>query len=210
MECAPPTPSHTPNGFDFPRDWSGDHYLTMTFSSDEERALLANLQLDRIGGLHPTERNSADGSTDCIHAWRDGQHAQDCIWSIDVDSDGWAPESRAPPEMLRIWKQLAHFSSARAQRWVPSKIPVEIAVARGRPCPARAQERWPATWPNPDGALLRRIQRGATWKFTLPAAELPTLQRLASWSSPTPSGVFVRNLLVDVGYRTPTPPYPHR
>ena len=194
-----------------PRDWSGEHYLTATLSADEERTLLANLPLNRIGSLHPSQRNGADGSNDCIHVWRDGQHAQDCIWSIDIDD--WAPEGGTPPEMLRIWKQLSHFSSGRAQRWMPSSVPVAVTAARGRPCPAHAQERWPATWPIPDSAMMRRLHHGANWTFAVPSAEVPTLQRLAGWSSPTPTGcdqgVFVSDLLVDVSYRTPVPPYPH-
>jgi hypothetical protein len=40
------------------------------------------------------------------------------------------------------------------------------------------------------------------------------LQRLAGWSSPTPTGcdqgVFVRDPLVDVIDRAPMPPYPRR
>ena len=51
-----------------PRDWSGEHYLTATLSADEERTLLANLPLNRIGSLHPSQRNGADGSNDCIHS----------------------------------------------------------------------------------------------------------------------------------------------
>jgi len=47
-----------------------------------------------------------------------------------------------------------------------------------------------------------------------PTTELRTLQRLAGWSSPTPTGcdqgVFVRDLLVDVIDRAPMPPYPRR
>jgi hypothetical protein len=70
----------------------------------------------------------------------------------------------------------------------------------------------PATWPTPDGATLRRLQRGARWTLALPPTQLPTVERLAGWSSRgaigCDQGVLMRNVLVEVDYRIPTPPYP--
>jgi hypothetical protein len=197
-----------------PGDYSRENFLTVTLTPTEESELLAGLALDRIGHLNPPERIGSDGATDCIHVWRNGEHAKDCIWG-GMEDDAWAPsENQTPPEMTRIWKRLAHFSSARAQRWLPSRLRVEISAAGGRPCPPHAQERWPATWPIPDGPTMRRLTHGTMWTITLPTTELRTLQRLAGWSSPTPTGcdqgVFVRDLLVDVIYRSPMPPYPRR
>jgi hypothetical protein len=179
-----------------PGGYSRENFLTVALTPTEESALLAGLPLDRIGHLNPPQRAGADGATDCIHVWRNGKHEKDCIWGGLAD-DAWTPAGqRTPPDMTRIWKGLAHFSSVRARRWLPSRLPVEISAARERPCPAHAQERWPVTWPVPDGATLRRLAHGATWTLALP--------------TPTgcDQGVFVRDLLVDVNYRMPTPPYP--
>jgi hypothetical protein len=67
-------------------------------------------------------------------------------------------------------------------------------------------------WPTPDGATLKRLRRGANWTLALPPTELPTVDRLTEWSSRgaigCDQGVLVRDMLVEVEYSLPTPPYP--
>lgn len=122
---------------------------------------MRGLALDRVGSLHPPARNGSDGTTHCIHVWRRGQRRTDCIWG-EIENivyfPGW---ENPPPDMVRIWKTLAHFSSARAQPFESSLVEVKLfpAAACTTPVP------WPANWPR-QGQRGTWRNRGAGWAFS--------------------------------------------
>lgn len=193
--------------------WSNEQFMTVQLSPVEEAALLAGLQLGRVGDMKPPFQFGSDGATECIHTFSGGEPHSDCVWGSFEESADAPSEWRAPPEIVAIWHRLAHFSSPRAQHWMPSSLRVVAGPPRDKPCPPRIQESWPATWPVPDDRALAALRRGLPWAFSVKPAELPTVQRLEFWSRPGPlhcaQGVFVRGALVQIGFEMPQPPYPH-
>jgi hypothetical protein len=166
--------------------------------------LLGDLPLNRVGDLHPPKVYGKDGATECINVFSNGHRRQDCLWG-GIEMDPY--KSDAPAEMIAIWKRLAHFSSERAQRWVPDRIDVKMQAWSREFCGAVLASTMPPSWTAPTDAQLDDAKRGGTYHFTLPGSALPELrQRMEGTSEKGCVQPFdIRKTMVYLTFTLPLP-----
>jgi hypothetical protein len=187
------------------RDFKGGvqpaDYFVVALTPAEKRALVDGLALSRVGALHPSKNVGADGATFCIDVWTAGTRKSDCIWG-NIEND-W-PDLPPPPEMSAIWRRLAHFTSPRAQKWVPNQVTVSVMSWR---CghDAATHSAWPARWPT-HGEPFKTLE-GDGFRFTVGGNELPELRRLEKTRLPSgciqPVVVEGRNMYTSFSYSLP-------
>lgn len=153
-----------------------DRYRLITLTPSEQKALIGDLPLDRVGNLHPPDLWGFDGATECIVTWRGGREQQDCLWGGIEMTNG-----NAPPDMVRIWKRLAHYIARRARPWVSERVKVTLSPwGSAGSCAPRAAIPWPPGWPRPTGD----DPKDAHSIFTLPRSRVPELARLSNTYGP--------------------------
>lgn len=151
-------------------------YLTATLTAAEQHTLLADLELDLVGQLHPPSVRFDDSSTACIRVWHGDTRAQDCFDVAVFSSIGHSHE--VPPALTQIWRRLTTFTSPTAKLWQPEQILVEaMALEDAGHCIAETTLPWPKSWPRRGAAGTSQEQPGR-WSFTLPGTALPELLRL--------------------------------
>lgn len=182
--------------------------MVVTLTTAERNALVGDLPLDRVGQLHPPDRRGDDGGTECIQVWSNGAARRDCLWGGIED---WHRPGvmDAPPEMIAIWKRLAHFSSAQAVPWVPDHIEVRASPWQWfhsvEKCGKPVALPWPKRWPKPGGKGTIMPTWG--WAFSLDATDLLQL-RLIEATRPTPGctqPVSLRGAYYELSHHVPLP-----
>ncbi|MGZ4417639.1 MAG: hypothetical protein ACXVRV_05635 [Gaiellaceae bacterium] len=162
-----------------PGDYGYENYQSVMLTPTEQQALIGDLPIGRVGDLHPPKRMGADGATECIHIWSGTTHKQDCLWGGIEDDFGGA----IPDGMVKIWKRLAHFTSSRAQRWLPDRIFVRLSRFPTAPsCGFLSPSKWPARWPRPAQPGTSKTRSGE-WTLLLPGSALPEFKRIDSAAS---------------------------
>lgn len=138
-------------------DGSPGDYLTVTLKDAERRALLAELDVGRLGALPVFTRaaNATDMPTTVLITFPSGKARSVSVYGL-LDPDqkhqvlGWttmegAPEPPAPsPVFLDLYRRLHAFSRADATPWTPPVLEVMVwdydYAPNARP--------WPAGWPD--------------------------------------------------------------
>jgi hypothetical protein len=142
----------------------GSDYDVVRLTADEEKALVGDLGLDRVGALNPPNYDGNDGVTECIFVWSHGVKQRDCMYGgIEREQPpGWR---NAPPVMQKIWKRVAHFRSPRARPWAANRITVIASPYTAWTCATATPAPWPADWLRPPKTAPGSDRR---WSFTLP------------------------------------------
>jgi hypothetical protein len=168
------------------------HYWAATLTDAEQHTLLADLELELVGQLHPPSARFDDSSTACIRVWHGDIQAQDCFDAAIFSSMGHSHEM--PPALTKIWRRLATFTSPTAKLWQPAQILVEARALDedAGHCMAETTLPWPQSWPHRGAAGTSQEQPGR-WSFALPGTALPELLRLQTGH--TASGC--RSLVID-------------